>query len=55
MEMAERGLTAYYVKLCIDAYVNHWLTKGRLAELLLTDAQEVESILDLFGYHQQDW
>ena len=48
--MLERGLSDYYVRLCIEGYSAGIVSAGRLTEMLLaTRENECEQILDLFG------
>ncbi len=47
-ELLQRGLSAYYVGLCLDAYAQRLVTRGRLAEMLLTDEHELPDIANLY-------
>lgn len=50
-QLLERGLSDYYVKLCIDAYENGAVSSGRLVEMLLCDSEsEAVEILTLYGH-----
>jgi Zn-dependent peptidase ImmA (M78 family) len=47
-EMLQRGLSTYYVELCLGAYSQNLITKARLAEMLLVDERELFDIAGLF-------
>lgn len=47
-EMLQRGLSTYYVELCLEAYSQNLITKARLAEILLVDERELFDIAGLF-------
>lgn len=48
--LLERGLSDYYVRLCIEGYSEGVVSAGRLTEMLLASREnECEQILDLFG------
>lgn len=47
-ELLQRGLSAYYVSLCFDAYVQRRITTGRLAEMLLVQEHELADIAHLY-------
>jgi Zn-dependent peptidase ImmA (M78 family)/transcriptional regulator with XRE-family HTH domain len=50
-QLLERGLSDYYVKLCIDAYDNDVVSSGRLVEMLLcSNEMEAAEILTLYGH-----
>ena len=50
-QLLERGLSDYYVKLCIDAYDNDVVSSGRLVEMLLCSNElEAVEILTLYGH-----
>jgi len=46
--LLERGLSSFYVHLCHDAYREHKVSAGRLAEMLLVSENELPGVLDLF-------
>src|SRR5207244_1742190 len=43
-ELLRRGLSTYYVSLCFEAYREGIISAGRLAEILLVRADEVEEV-----------
>ena len=47
-EMLQRGLSTYYVELCLGAYSQNLITRARLAEILLVDERELFDIEALF-------
>lgn len=47
--LLERGLSAYYVRLCFDAFTAGGISSGRLAEMLLVSPTELEEVLASFG------
>lgn len=47
-EMLQRGLSTYYVELCLEAYSQNLITRARLAEILLVDERDLFDIADLF-------
>lgn len=49
MELLERGLSDYYVKLCFEACRQGLISVGRLSEALLADHGETREISVLFG------
>ncbi|MEA5043776.1 MAG: XRE family transcriptional regulator [Petrimonas sp.] len=46
--LLERGLSTFYVRKCHEAYINGYISSGKLAENLLVDESELPFILDLF-------
>jgi len=47
--LLRRGLSDYYVGLCMDAYERGTISAARLAEMLLVDERELSEIVVLFG------
>jgi len=47
--LLQRGLTNFYVELCLEAWNRGIVSGGRAAEMLLTDDSELEEIGELFG------
>ncbi|WP_186353488.1 MULTISPECIES: XRE family transcriptional regulator [Pseudomonas] len=47
--LLERGLSDSYVALCLDAASQGVITRGRLAEALLCDYEELRDLLSLYG------
>jgi Zn-dependent peptidase ImmA (M78 family) len=47
--MLRRGLSDYYVGICLDGYERGTITAARLAEMLLVDERELGEIAALFG------
>ena len=47
--LLQRGLTNFYVDLCLEAWNRGIVSGGRAAEMLLTDDSELEEIGELFG------
>jgi Zn-dependent peptidase ImmA (M78 family) len=49
LSLLERGLSDSFVSLCFEGYREGHITRARLAEMLLTDEREVNSIADAYG------
>ena len=47
--LLQRGLTNFYVDLCLEAWSRRIVSTGRAAEMLLVDDFELEEIGELFG------
>ena len=47
--LLEKGLSSYYVKLCIDAYYQGSISGGKLAEMLLCSEKELLELVNIFG------
>lgn len=47
--LLERGLSNFYVDLCLEAWSRGIVSGGRAAEMLLADDSELEEIGELFG------
>ena len=47
--LLQRGLTNFYVDLCLEAWNRGIVSTGRAAEMLLVDDFELEEIGELFG------
>ena len=45
----KRGLSTFYVSLCLDAYEQDFISAGRLAEMLLVSERELGEMADLYG------
>lgn len=45
----KRGLSTFYVSLCLDAYEQDFISAGRLAEMLLVSERELDEMADLYG------
>lgn len=45
----KRGLSIFYVNLCLDAYERDFISAGRLAEMLLVSERELNEMADLYG------
>jgi Zn-dependent peptidase ImmA (M78 family)/DNA-binding XRE family transcriptional regulator len=45
----KRGLSTFYVNLCLDAYEQDFISAGRLAETLLVRERELNEMADLYG------
>lgn len=45
----KRGLSTFYVNLCLDAYERDFISAGRLAEMLLVSERELNEMADLYG------
>ena len=48
-ELLSRGLSAFYVGLCLEAWTRGIVSAGRVAEMLLVDDFELWDIAELFG------
>ena len=48
-ELLSRGLSNFYVGLCLEAWTRDIVSAGRVAEMLLVDDFEIWDIADLFG------
>lgn len=48
-ELLRRGLSTFYVGLCFDAHEQGIISAGRLAEMLLVDGHELNTIADIYG------
>jgi Zn-dependent peptidase ImmA (M78 family) len=48
-ESLKRGLSTFYVSLCLDAYERDFISAGRLAEMLLVSERELDAVADLYG------
>jgi hypothetical protein len=48
-EFLSRGLSAFYVRLCLEAWTKGIVSAGRVAEMLLVDDFELWDIAELFG------
>jgi Zn-dependent peptidase ImmA (M78 family) len=48
-EILKKGLSEYYVKLCVEGYSRDLISWGRLAEMLLSNVEELQNIVELFG------
>ena len=46
--LLEKGISTFYVRNCHEAYINGYISSGKLAEILLVDKYELPIILDLF-------
>lgn len=47
--LLQRGLSNFYVNLCLEAWSRRIISGGRAAEMLLVDDSELEEIGELFG------
>lgn len=47
--LLEKGLSTYYVRKCFDAYSQGIISRGKFAEILLTNEKELPEILSLFN------
>lgn len=47
--LLEKGLSPYYVRKCFEAYSQGIVSRGKLAEILLTNEKELPEILSLFN------
>lgn len=47
--LLERGISAHYADLCLEAMKRSLISAGRAAEMLLVDEAELREIADLFG------
>jgi Zn-dependent peptidase ImmA (M78 family)/transcriptional regulator with XRE-family HTH domain len=45
----KRGLSTFYVNLCLDAYEQDFISAGRLAEMLLVSERELNEMADPYG------
>ncbi|MBW4647597.1 MAG: ImmA/IrrE family metallo-endopeptidase [Kastovskya adunca ATA6-11-RM4] len=45
----KRGLSTFYVSLCLDAYEQDVISAGRLAEMLLVSERELDAMAALYG------
>jgi len=45
----KRGLSTFYVSLCLDAYEQDVISAGRLAEMLLVSERELDAMANLYG------
>ena len=45
----KRGLSTFYVNLCLNAYEQDFISAGRLAEMLLVSERELNEMADLYG------
>jgi Zn-dependent peptidase ImmA (M78 family) len=45
----KRGLSTFYVSLCLDAYEQDFISAGRLAEMLLVSERELDEMAELYG------
>jgi Zn-dependent peptidase ImmA (M78 family)/transcriptional regulator with XRE-family HTH domain len=48
-ELLSRGLSTFYVSLCLEAWTKRIVSEGRVAEMLLVDDFALWDIADLFG------
>jgi Zn-dependent peptidase ImmA (M78 family) len=48
--LLQRGLSRYYVDLCLEAFDAHYISTGRLAETLLVSEQALGGLLALFDW-----
>ena len=48
-DLLSRGLSTFYVGLCLEAWTRKLVSAGRVAEMLLVDDFELWNITDLFG------
>lgn len=48
-ELLQRGLSDFYVGLCLDAYERGIISAGRLAETLLVSESELVALTELYG------
>jgi len=48
-ELLSRGLSTFYVGLCLEAWTRAIISTGRVAEMLLVDDFELWDIAELFG------
>lgn len=47
--LLEQGLSDFYVELCFDAFSENKISRGRLAESLLTDESGLRELAELYG------
>lgn len=47
-QLLKRGLSSYYVNLCLNAYRQNIITAARMAEMLLINENELQGIAELF-------
>ncbi|MGE6575793.1 XRE family transcriptional regulator [Paenibacillus xylanexedens] len=47
--LQKRGISEYYVRLCMDAKKNHLISSAKMAEMLLINLSELKDIYDIFG------
>jgi Zn-dependent peptidase ImmA (M78 family) len=45
----KRGLSTFYVSLCLDAYEQCFISAGRLAEMLLVSERELDAMAGIYG------
>lgn len=45
----KRGLSTFYVSLCLDAYEQGFISAGRLAEMLLVSERELDAMAGMYG------
>lgn len=48
-ESLKRGLSTFYVSLCLDAYEKDFISAGRLAEILLVNERELGEMANIYG------
>lgn len=47
--LLKRGLSAFYVGLCFDAYERNLISAGRMAEMLLVNERELSDVAKVYG------
>jgi Zn-dependent peptidase ImmA (M78 family) len=52
--LLEKGISEYYVRLCINARDNNLVSSARMAEMLLIDLTELHIIYEMFGEKYYD-
>lgn len=52
--LLEKGISEYYVRLCINARDNNLISSARMAEMLLIDLTELQIIYEIFGEKYYD-
>lgn len=48
--LLERGISSYYVDLALEGHERGAISTGRLAEMLLSDETDLQSLLQLYGH-----
>ncbi len=48
-DLLKKGLSSYYVNLCLKAYQQNIVSASRIGEMLLVDENMINNILELFG------
>jgi len=49
LQLLQRGLSDYYVKLCFDAYEKDLVSLSRIAEMLIIDEEDIHELIELYG------